>query len=60
MLYPLIIDGQGRAKVKANWYSAPMPPGARGGLWMRVGIDIKYDIRAPRVMSDAMGEVIRF
>ena len=27
ILYPLIVDGQGRVRVKTNWYSAPMPPG---------------------------------
>jgi transposase len=29
VIYPLIVDGQGRVKIKANWYSAPLPPGAR-------------------------------
>jgi hypothetical protein len=27
MLYPLIVDGKGRVKVKTNWYSAPLWPG---------------------------------
>ena len=44
VLYPLIVDGQGRVKVKANWYSAPLPPGARvrAVVWAS-RIDIKYD-----------------
>ena len=29
MLYPLIVDGKGRVKVKTNWYSAPLWPGLR-------------------------------
>jgi transposase len=28
-LYPLMVDGKGRVKVKANWYSAPLWPGVR-------------------------------
>jgi transposase len=28
-LYPLIVDGKGRVKVKTNWYSAPLWPGLR-------------------------------
>ena len=34
MLYPLIVDGKGRVKVKTNWYSTPLSPGCacrRGG-----------------------------
>jgi transposase len=44
VIYPLIVDGQGRVKVKANWYSAPLPPGARvrAVVWAS-RIDIKYD-----------------
>lgn len=29
ILYPLVVDGQGRVKVKTNWYSAPLTPGLR-------------------------------
>ena len=29
VLYPLIVDGKGRVKVKTNWYSAPLWPGLR-------------------------------
>src|SRR5712671_5573867 len=29
VLYPLLVDGKGRVKVKANWYSAPLSPGLR-------------------------------
>jgi transposase len=28
-LYPLIVDGKGRVKVKTNWYSTPLWPGIR-------------------------------
>lgn len=40
-IYPLIVDGKGRVKVKTNWYSAPAPAGARVAAWvgpLRVGI----------------------
>jgi len=44
VLYPLVVDGQGRVKVKANWYSTPLPPGARvrAVVWAS-RIEIKYD-----------------
>jgi transposase len=29
VLYPLVVDGHGRVKVKTNWYSAPLSPGFR-------------------------------
>jgi hypothetical protein len=29
VLYPLVVDGHGRVKVKTNWYSAPLSPGLR-------------------------------
>jgi transposase len=29
VIYPLIVDGHGRVKVKTNWYSAPLSPGWR-------------------------------
>jgi transposase len=29
VLYPLIVDGKGRVRVKTNWYSAPVTPGFR-------------------------------
>lgn len=29
VLYPLVVDGRGRVRVKTNWYSAPVPPGSR-------------------------------
>ena len=29
VLYPLVVDGRGRVRVKTNWYSAPVPPGVR-------------------------------
>jgi len=28
-IYPLIVDGKGRVRVKTNWYSAPAPAGSR-------------------------------
>ena len=42
--YPLVVDGQGRVKVKANWYSAPLPPGARVAVVVWPSrIHIRYD-----------------
>jgi transposase len=29
VLYPLVVDGRGRVRVKTNWYSAPVQPGFR-------------------------------
>ncbi len=46
MIYPLIVDGHGRVKVKANWYSAPVSPGARvAGVAGPTWVEIKYDNR---------------
>src|SRR5215467_6493503 len=46
VIYPLIIDGHCRAKVKANWYSAPVSPGARVGAVVGPSwVEIKYDNR---------------
>ena len=28
-IYPVIVDGHGRVKVRANWYSTPLYPGSR-------------------------------
>jgi hypothetical protein len=28
-LYPLVVDGRGRVRVKTNWYSVPLPAGFR-------------------------------
>jgi hypothetical protein len=35
LLYPLVVDGKGRVKVKTNWYSTPLWPGLRvmARLW---------------------------
>jgi transposase len=43
-LYPLIVDGKGRVKVKTNWYSAPLWPGLRvtARVWPSV-IAIEHD-----------------
>jgi hypothetical protein len=46
VLFPLVVDGHGRVKVKANWYSAPLSPGLR--VTAVVGpseIKIRYDNR---------------
>jgi hypothetical protein len=45
-IYPLLVDGKGRVRVKTNWYSAPLAPGTRvaaviGPSW----VEIKYDNR---------------
>ena len=29
VVYPVVVDGRGRVRVKTNWYSAPVPPGSR-------------------------------
>jgi transposase len=29
VIFPLVVDGHGRVKVKTNWYSAPLSPGLR-------------------------------
>jgi transposase len=46
VIFPLIVDGHCRVKVKANWYSAPASPGWRvtgvaGPSW----VEIKHDGR---------------
>src|ERR1700728_5393272 len=44
IVYPLVVDGMGRVKVKTNWYSAPLSPGLR--VTAVVGpslIEIKHD-----------------
>ncbi len=46
VVYPLLVDGKGRVRVKTNWYSAPLQPGTRvaaviGPSW----VEIKYDSR---------------
>jgi len=47
VIYPLVVDGRQRVKVKTNWYSAPMSPGMR--VTAVVGpsrVEIKYDSRS--------------
>jgi transposase len=43
-LYPLIVDGKGRVKVKTNWYSTPLWPGLRvtARIWPSV-INVEHD-----------------
>jgi transposase len=46
VIYPLVVDGHSRVKVKTNWYSAPVWPGTRvtgvaGPSW----VEIKHDNR---------------
>lgn len=46
VIYPLIVDGHGRVKVKTNWYSAPLSPGWRAGAVVGpLEIEIRYDNR---------------
>lgn len=47
VLYPLVVDGKGRVKVKTNWYSAPLPPGLRvtAVVWPSE-IEIRHDNRS--------------
>jgi transposase len=46
VLYPLIVDGKRRVKVKSNWYSAPLWPGFRvtARVWPS-SIEIEHDGR---------------
>ncbi|MEO7650740.1 MAG: IS21 family transposase [Bryobacteraceae bacterium] len=44
ILYPLIVDGKGRVKVKTNWYSTPLWPGLRvTALVWPLSVEIRYD-----------------
>lgn len=44
VVYPLVVDGKGRVKVKTNWYSAPLPPGRRvAAVVWPTRIEIKQD-----------------
>lgn len=46
VLYPLVVDGKGRVRVKANWYSAPVAAGTRvGAVVGPTWIEIKYNNR---------------
>lgn len=52
-LYPLIVDGKRRVRVKTNWYSAPAPAGSRvavsaGPLEVEIVYDNKRVARHPR------------
>ena len=61
ILYPLVVDGNGRVKVKTNWYSAPLWPGLR--VTAGVGpshVEIDTTANAWRGTSAAMDAVIRF
>ncbi len=46
ILFPIVVDGKGRVKVKANWYSAPLWPGVRATarVWPAL-IEIEHDGR---------------
>jgi hypothetical protein len=53
VIYPLIVDGHGRVKVKTNWYSAPLSPGWRaaavvGPSEVEIGHDNRCAARHPR------------
>jgi transposase len=53
VLYPLVVDGKGRVKVKVNWYSAPLSPGLRvtavvGPLLIEIKHDNQCAARHPR------------
>ena len=46
VIYPLIVDGHGRVKVKTNWYSAPLSPGLRVAAVVGPSeIEIRHDNR---------------
>ena len=44
ILFPLVVDGKGRVKVKTNWYSAPLWPGwrATARVWPSL-VEIDHD-----------------
>jgi len=44
ILFPLVVDGKGRVKVKTNWYSTPLWPGLRvaARLWPSL-VEIEHD-----------------
>ena len=44
MLFPLMVDGKGRVKVKTNWYSTPLWPGLRvtARVWPSL-VEIEHD-----------------
>jgi len=53
VIYPLIVDGHGRVRVKTNWYSAPLSPGLRatavaGPSWIEIKHDNRSVARHPR------------
>jgi hypothetical protein len=53
LLYPLIVDGKGRVKVKTNWYSTSLWPGLRamasvGPLTVKIMHDNKVAAQHPR------------
>ena len=53
VLFPLVVDGHGRVKVKTNWYSAPLSPGLRvtavvGPSQIEIGHDHQCAARHPR------------
>ena len=44
VLYPLVVDGKGRVKVKTNWYSAPLSAGMRAAAVIGpLLVEIRYD-----------------
>jgi transposase len=46
VIYPLIVDGHGRVKVKTNWYSTPLSPGWRAAAVVEpLEIEIRHDNR---------------
>jgi transposase len=46
VLYPVIVDGRGRVRVKTNWYSAPLTPGCRVSVSVGpIHVEIRYDNR---------------
>lgn len=46
VLFPLVVDGHGRVKVKTNWYSAPLSPGVRAAAVVGPSqVDIRHDNR---------------
>jgi hypothetical protein len=53
LLYPLLVDGKGRVKVKTNWYSTSLWLGLRvtevvGPLTVKIVHDNKVAVQHPR------------
>jgi transposase len=45
-IYPVVVDGRSRVRVKTNWYSAPSPPGSRVSVSVGpIHVEIRHENR---------------